>query len=370
MSKLRVIIAAGGTGGHLWPALSLALALRRARPETEFLFIGAGRPMEEKILGPYGFERRILTTSGLKGQGLGGQIRALGQSLAAVTRARDIIKDFKPGLCFGAGGYVTVPVGLAAKIAGVPLVIHEQNSRPGLSNRVLGRLAKLVLVAFDETVSFFPAGKVLIVGNPVRPEIAALHDRPRDFSKTPLTVAITGGSQGARELNRRVAPALMGLHKKGLDMKVIHQSGASDLEWVRGVYAEGGPVSRTEEFITDMPAFYAAADLVIGRAGAVTISELAAAKVPSVLVPLPSAADDHQAVNARRLEKSGAAEVVAEADLPLKLESLLGDLITDPGRLAAMSEAAGRAAQLEADKLMAEACLEIMNENSAVTPKG
>ena len=361
MTAPRVIIAAGGTGGHLWPALSLALAIRRQRPETKILFIGAGRPMEEKILGPYDFERRILATSGLKGQGASGKLKALGQSLAATKKALVIIKDFKPDLCFGAGGYVTVPVGFAAKMAGVPLIIHEQNSRPGLSNRVLGRLAKQVLVAFDEAVSFFPAGKTVITGNPVRPEIAALHSRTRLFEHEPLTIVVTGGSQGARGLNRGAAPALVELHQNGLAFRLIHQSGAADLDWVRGIYAEAGLTAQVEEFITDMAALYEKSDMVIGRAGAITISELTAAGLPSVLVPLPSAADDHQTVNARRLEKLGAAEVVAETELAVELMPRLNSLMV-PGRLAEMSAAAKKAAVLEADERMAKVCLDLLEK--------
>lgn len=354
-------MAAGGTGGHLHPAMSLARALGALEPEAEFLFIGAGRPLEAALLDPAGFRHVALRSSGLKGRGLGDQVKALWQCLAATREALGLIREFQPQLCFGAGGYVTVPVGLAARLSGTPLVIHEQNSRPGLSNRVLGRLAKLVLLGFEEAASSFPAGKTLFTGNPVRAEIAALHNRERFYDHSPLTVGVTGGSQGASGLNKAVAPALVNLYQAGQLIRVIHQTGEGDYEWVSDLYQKIGLPAEVRPFITDMVDFYNQADLVVSRAGALTSAELTAARRPSVLVPLPTAADDHQTVNARQLEAAGAAILQPQREMsPENLASVLRGLLADRERLKAMSEAAGQLARLGADEVMARACLKLI----------
>lgn len=359
----KIVLTAGGTGGHLWPALSLALAIRRLRPEAELIFIGAGRPLEEKIIDHHGFQRLVLKTSGLKGASLGAKFKALGQSLVAVAEAKSILARFRPRLCFGAGGYVTVPVGLAARLSGIPLVIHEQNCRPGLSNKVLGKLARKVLLAFADSASSFAASKSLVCGNPIRPEIAALWSEPRDFCGRCLTVGITGGSQGARAVNRAAVNSLTELKSRGFVFQVIHQTGSTDESWVRRSYQEAGLQAETVGFISDMADFYRRVDLVLARAGAITVSELAAVKLPSILVPLPTAADDHQTFNAHRLADRGAALVIAQKDLAEKLTEALAGLLNSRETMTAMSEAAAGAAVLDSADLMAAACLDIIEGN-------
>lgn len=358
MGALKVIMAAGGTGGHLWPAISLARAIQKKIPDADFLFIGTGRPIEEKMLGPAGFKRRIIKSSGLKGQGLAGAVKALWQCLASIAEARSIIRDFKPDLCFGAGGYVTVPVGLAAKISGVPLVIHEQNSRPGLSNKILGRMAAKVMLGFAEAGSSFPPNKTVVTGNPVRPEIAALAGRAGAPHQPPV-LSVTGGSQGAAGLNRLVVPALIRLKEDGGDFRLYHQTGDLDLQWVAEAYQKAGLAAEVKDFYQDMTAFYERSDLVIGRAGAITIAELAMAGLPAVLVPLPTAADDHQSVNARHMEEGGAALLKPERTTsPEELADDLKRLLADEKALKKMSAAASALARPAADEEMARICLE------------
>lgn len=362
MPGLRVILAAGGTGGHLWPALSLARALREKEPGAEFLFIGTGRPIEEKMIDPEGYKRRIIKTSGLKGQGLIGALKAVSRCFFSVFEARSIIKEFKPDLCFGSGGYVTVPVGLAARSAGIPLIIHEQNSRPGLSNKVLGRLAARVMLGFDDAASAFPGGKSVFTGNPVRREIAALSGRAK-APHQPLALLVTGGSQGASGLNRLVGPALVQLNQGGVDFQVFHQAGARDVEWLKSLYDEGGLKAEVSDFYQDMASYYSRSDLIIARAGALTLAELAAAALPSVLVPLPTAADDHQSVNARRMEEGGAALVLTERNTsPGELAGALTRLLTNPPLLTKMGQAAEALARPGADEEMARICLETIWE--------
>jgi len=366
MSGLRVIVAAGGTGGHLYPAISLAQAIKQFDPQADFLFIGAGRPLEAALLEPAGFKSVALKSSGLKGVRPAGQIKALWQCLCSTGQAARLIKKFHPNFCFGAGGYVTVPVGLAAALTGTPLVIHEQNSKPGLSNRVLGRLAKLVLLGYEEAASSFPAGKILVTGNPVRPEIAELHGRKREYDHSPLTIGVTGGSQGAAKLNKAVAPALVNLYQSGLPIRVIHQTGEADFNWVSELYHKIGLSAEVSSFIQDMADFYERSDLIISRAGALTSAELTAAGRPAVLVPLPTAADDHQTINARHLESAGAALIQPQKYLgPETLAAALRCLINDRDRLKAMSEASGRLARLGADETMARACLKLIDRATA-----
>ncbi|MDR3038556.1 MAG: undecaprenyldiphospho-muramoylpentapeptide beta-N-acetylglucosaminyltransferase [Candidatus Adiutrix sp.] len=360
MENLRFMLAAGGTGGHLAPALALARALKKARPEADCLFVGSGRPVEAKMLDSSGFRRIVLRSSGWKGQGPLGRLKALGRALVAFWEALGLIRAYRPRICFGAGGYVTVPVGLAARILGVPLVVHEQNSRAGLSNRLLGRLADRVMLGFGEAAVAFPAAKTVVTGNPVRPEIAALGLGGRSFGPPPLTVLVTGGSQGARGLNLAAAPALAALGRGGPAVKIVHQAGAPDLEAVRAVYRQAGLAVEVEDFYQDMAALYRRVDLVVSRAGAITVTELAAAGLPAVLVPLPTAADDHQTVNARLLEAAGAAVVLPQSGLtPEALAEVLAGLLARPEKLAAMSRAAAKLVRPDADERMAAICLEL-----------
>jgi UDP-N-acetylglucosamine--N-acetylmuramyl-(pentapeptide) pyrophosphoryl-undecaprenol N-acetylglucosamine transferase len=296
--------------------------------------------------------------------GLAARLKGLGLACFGFWEALKLLRAYRPQVCFGAGGYVTVPVGFAARFLGVPLVIHEQNSRAGLSNKVLGRLAARVCLGFDEAGAAFPADRTVVTGNPVRPEIAALHKMERSFDRRPLTVLVTGGSQGARALNMAAAPALSGLVRKGVAVNIIHQTGAADLAEVRRIYQESGVPAEVAEFYQDMAMLYQRTDLVVGRAGAITLSELAAARLPSVLVPLPTAADDHQTKNASFVEAGGGAVVLPQAGLtPEILAEVLAGLLASPEKLAGLSRAAAGLARLDADVRLAEICLELESKN-------
>lgn len=363
MAALKVIMAAGGTGGHLWPAISLARALRKREPDSEFLFIGTGRPIEEKMLAPEGFCRKIIRASGLKGQNPINALKALYFCINSVFEAGGIIRNFKPDLCFGAGGYVTVPVGLAAKIRGIPLIIHEQNSRPGLSNKVLGKVAAKIMLGFAEAAPAFRGDKTVFTGNPVRREIIDLSLSGRSRPERSV-ISVTGGSQGASGLNRLVVPALIKLKRAGNNFKVYHQSGGPDAAWVAKAYKEAGLEAEVQDFYQDMASFYARPDLVIARAGALTIAELTVLGMPSILTPLPTAADDHQTVNARRLEEHGAAIVAPEKTTsPEALAAIVEKLLTDDSAMKKMSEAAFTLARPEADDEMARVCLKTIGRS-------
>jgi UDP-N-acetylglucosamine--N-acetylmuramyl-(pentapeptide) pyrophosphoryl-undecaprenol N-acetylglucosamine transferase len=349
-------MAAGGTGGHIMPAVAAALGVRALDPAAEFLFVGAGRPAEEAVLGPGGWARAQVGAAPLKGGGVMRKMRGAARSAGAVFQALRIVRRFRPDLVFGAGGYSSGPVGLAAWLLGKPLYIHEQNRLPGLTNRLLGRLASRVFLGDPAAAARFPAGKTLCTGNPVRPAIFA--DGPKDYAGAgPLTLLVLGGSQGAESLNRAVAAALgglAGLSAGGPGVRVIHQAGAAGEAALRPAYEASGLDFELGAFFTDMERLYREADLALCRAGALTLAELAAAGVPSALVPLPWAADDHQTENARAFEEAGAAVLVPEPGLTgERIVSIVGGFLDSPAGLGRMSRAAMGLARRDAASVMA-----------------
>jgi UDP-N-acetylglucosamine--N-acetylmuramyl-(pentapeptide) pyrophosphoryl-undecaprenol N-acetylglucosamine transferase len=307
--------------------------------------VGTGRPAEGAILDPLGYDREILAMSGLKGQGALRIPGALWRAAKALLKAVDLVRSFKPDLGVVTGGYVGGPVGLALKLGGTPLVVHEQNSRPGLTNRLLGLLADRVLVAFPEAAGGFAKAKTRLIGNPVRGEIAQVGILRRAgglarSASRPPTILILGGSQGSRRLNQAAVALVAQLAGQGMRLSVIHQSGAAMEAETARAYLEMGVEAETRAFISDMAEAYQRSDLAIARAGALTVFELAAARLPAVLVPLPTAADDHQSHNAKALAAAGLAVVVREADLEAgALVEAAGAVLRTPGRLAAMSGA-------------------------------
>jgi UDP-N-acetylglucosamine--N-acetylmuramyl-(pentapeptide) pyrophosphoryl-undecaprenol N-acetylglucosamine transferase len=354
VTGIRILMAAGGTGGHIMPAVAAAQAIRQLDPAAEFLFVGAGRPAEEAVLGPGGWERASVNAAPIKGKGPLAKAKGVFRAVSALFQAAAIVRRFKPDLVFGAGGYSSGPVGLAARLSGVPLFIHEQNRRPGLTNRLLARLSSRVFLGDPGAAGHFARAKTLYVGNPVRPEIFA--DSPKEPSPgKPFTLLVLGGSQGAESLNRAVGSALAGL--KGLGgVRVIHQAGAAGEKSLRPLYEASGLDFELGAFFTDMARLYREADLALCRAGALTLAELAAAGAPSALVPLPWAADDHQTRNAEAFEEAGAALTVPEKALTgEKVVSLVEGFLDVPGRLARMSKAAmGLARRDSAARMAAE----------------
>jgi UDP-N-acetylglucosamine--N-acetylmuramyl-(pentapeptide) pyrophosphoryl-undecaprenol N-acetylglucosamine transferase len=321
------------------PGVSAARALMALRPGSEALFVGTGRPAEVEILDSGGWRRKVIPASGLKGRGLAGWPKAGWLALRGLAGSIDLIRAWRPDAVLGTGGYVTGPVGLAAWFAGVPLVVHEQNSRPGLTNRWLGRLAGSALLGFPGAAPFFSSRKIRVTGNPVRPDIAAVGAVVRDFRAKPPRLLILGGSQGSSRLNRAALALASRLRDEGLTPSIVHQTGVAELEEVRRSYAAMGIEARAEAFFTDMAEVYREAHLVLARAGALTVAELAAARLPAILTPLPTAADDHQTLNARFLADAGAARIVPESELDERLAETASELFGDPDLLTAMSEA-------------------------------
>lgn len=354
--RRRVLIMAGGTGGHVFPALSLAKALQAQQVNVEWL--GSPRGIENHLVPEAGIPLHTIAISGLRGNGMAGWLKAPLNLSRAILQARAIIRHFRPQLVVGLGGFASGPGGLAAWLSGVPLVIHEQNAVAGLTNRVLSRLAKRTYAAFPEAFG----ARAEVIGNPVRDDIAALGSTPRDaetLSIRPLRLLVVGGSLGAVALNERLAPALATLPVEQRP-QVRHQAGKDRDEITAENYQQHGVSAEVISFIDDMAAAYEWADLVVCRSGALTVAELAAAAKPALLVPFPFAVDDHQRVNAQVLVKAGAAKCVIQSELTEeRLSEFLNELLV-PNTLAAMAAKARQAAHLDATERLTEGCLAMM----------
>lgn len=351
MGKL-VMIMAGGTGGHVYPALAVAEDLRGRGHEVVWLGTRAG--LEARVVPAAGIPVEWLAVTGLRGKGWKARLAAPAMLLRALTEAWRIVRRVRPAVVLGMGGFVSGPGGLVAKLLGIPLVLHEQNRVPGTTNRWLARWANVVLEAFPE--SFPESTKARCTGNPLRGAIAALSGgeagAPTD---APPRLLILGGSQGAKALNDVVPKALAALSEP---VDVLHQTGATSRDATETLYQSLGKSAKVEAFIDDMASAYRAADLVICRSGAMTVSELAAAGLPAIFIPFPHATDDHQTRNAAFLVEQGAARLIPQAELTAeRLAAELHELLTDRSRLQVMGERARAVARPEAGRVVADICL-------------
>jgi UDP-N-acetylglucosamine--N-acetylmuramyl-(pentapeptide) pyrophosphoryl-undecaprenol N-acetylglucosamine transferase len=362
--KPRLVIAGGGTGGHLFPGLATARELTRRRPDAEILFVTGERRMETRILERSGFRQLSIRVEPLKGRGWRGALAAVPGLPRSLVRARRILKGFAPDAVLGVGGYASGPVCLAARTLGIPTAIHEQNSCPGLTNRLLCRIVDRVFISFEESRSGFPAGRLVLTGNPVRAELLRVEARETDPER-PLSLLVVGGSQGARAVNTAVVEALTLLRSRGTVVHVVHQTGDADYERVLRLYTERGIRGVVTPFIEDMAGAYAEADLVVGRAGACTVAELAALGKPSVLIPFPHAANDHQVTNARVLADAGGAVLLLQKELDgPALAELLGGYSRDREPLRRMSERSLEKARPEAARTIADGLEALMKLES------
>jgi UDP-N-acetylglucosamine--N-acetylmuramyl-(pentapeptide) pyrophosphoryl-undecaprenol N-acetylglucosamine transferase len=352
------LIMAGGTGGHVFPALALAHELR-AR-SWQIVWLGTRRGLEARVVPAEQITIEWLDVGGLRGKGALAWVMAPLRLARALAQALLVMRRRRPALVIAFGGFVAGPGGLAAWLLRKPLLVHEQNAVAGLTNRCLARLARRVLTAFPG--SFAPRIRAQVVGNPVRQQIAQLPPPVQRFAARAgtLRLLVLGGSQGAARLNAIVPFALARLAER-TPFEVRHQSGARWLESARRNYHDAGVGVRLDAFIEDMAEAYAWADLVICRAGALTISELAAAGVGAILVPFPAATDDHQSRNAAFLVRAGAALVIADADLSIeRLAHELASLCSGRGALLVMAERARSLARPHAAEDLADACVALL----------
>ena len=355
----RVLVMAGGTGGHVFPALAVAKAFQEKG--AEICWLGTRNGIEARIVPEHNIDIVYLDVAGVRGQGIKRLITAPLKIASAVLQVLRLIREFKPDLVLGMGGFVTGPGGIGAWLSGTPLCIHEQNAVAGFTNRVLARFAKKVFEAFPDT---FPelSGKVVTTGNPVRYEIAAIPEPEARFSgrEGPVRVLILGGSQGAVALNELIPEAVAALNNPE-QFVIRHQAGGKNHEAASRKYQALGVKADVVPFIDNMQEAYAWADVVICRSGALTVAELAAAGVGSLLVPYPFAVDDHQTKNGDYLARHGAAILIQQKDLePDMLKSVMIDKLSDRNALLAMAKAARKLALTEATRQVVEGCEEVV----------
>lgn len=338
----RIIVAGGGTGGHLFPGIAVGQELR-ARLGADLLFVGTARGIEARVLPARGEALRLLEVSPLKGRSPGELLRSVGRLPGAALEARRIVREHDTDLVIGVGGYASGPVLAAAASLGIPTAVLEQNAHVGLTNRMVAPLVGRAYVSFEETAERFGA-RARVLGNPIRPALAKVARRaavdPDGFEARANTILVLGGSQGAGALNELVPAALAGVERGA--MRVVHQTGAAMREEVQARYDALGVAADVVSFIDDMAGAYASAALVVARAGATTLAEVCAIGRPSVLVPYPHAADDHQTRNARALEIEGAAVCLPQEEMDARLQPVLRELLADPAKRRAMSDAARR----------------------------
>jgi len=345
---------AGGTGGHIMPGLAVAHELEKQGHRVAWLG-GVASSMEARLVPQHNVAFHGVDFGGVRGKGVATKLLFPIRLMKAVRQAREVVKSVKPDVVLGMGGYITVPGGLAAKFAGVPIVLHEQNSIAGMSNKLLAKIAKRVLSGFPDVLP-----KATWLGNPVKTAMTELrapdqrfHDRAAD---APWRIAVVGGSLGAQALNTVVPQALAKL-PQAQRPEVLHQAGEKMIDALKANYAQAGVMAECVPFVHDMAALYAHTDLLICRAGAMTVSELAAAGVASILVPYPHAVDDHQTANAKLLTDAGAAECVAQKDLtPEWLAQKLAGLTRES--LLKQAMAAQTVAKPNATADVAKACLD------------
>jgi UDP-N-acetylglucosamine--N-acetylmuramyl-(pentapeptide) pyrophosphoryl-undecaprenol N-acetylglucosamine transferase len=359
MKPLRVVIAGGGTGGHLYPGIAVARELLRRSPESRVTFAGTARGIEARVLPRDGFELDLLRSTGLKGTSAAGWLRGAALLPLSALDAWRIVSRRAPDVVIGVGGYSSGPVVLVAALRRIPTMLLEQNAVPGVTNRTLAPVVQAAAVTFESTVTYF-GRRGFVTGNPVRPEFLASGGAPDQRRAGPARILIFGGSQGAHAINVAMVEAAPRLAARPGRVAITHQTGERDLELVRDGYRRAGLEARVEPFLFTMDREMTAADVVVCRAGATTIAELTAAGRPAVFIPLPTAADDHQRRNAEVLVAAGAAELIEQKDLTgERLAGRILALAEDDERRRAMAAAARRLARPDAARAIVDRVFEL-----------
>jgi UDP-N-acetylglucosamine--N-acetylmuramyl-(pentapeptide) pyrophosphoryl-undecaprenol N-acetylglucosamine transferase len=345
---MRVLIAAGGTGGHIYPGIAVAQEIMRRDAGSKVRFVGTARGLETRLVPQAGFELSLIEIAGLKNVTLGARMRGFVLLPRSFVSAWALIRQFKPDVVVGAGGYVSGPVVLMAAMTNRPTLVMESNALPGVTNRMLARFVNRAAVSFEQALPYF-RGKGVVTGNPVRREFFEIPPKQREPGK--ISLLIFGGSQGARAINDGMIAALPLLESLRTSLRIKHQTGPSDFEKVKQAYAAGGwgEQAQVSSYIDNMMADFAAADLVICRAGATTTAELIAAGKASIMIPFPFAADDHQRKNAEALEASGASKMILQQDLNgERLASEIRVLLGSPDEVDRMEKASRKLAHGDA----------------------
>jgi UDP-N-acetylglucosamine--N-acetylmuramyl-(pentapeptide) pyrophosphoryl-undecaprenol N-acetylglucosamine transferase len=337
---MRVLIAAGGTGGHIYPGIAVAKEITRRHPDAEVKFVGTARGLENKLVPQAGFELSLIDSTGLKNVGVAARARGLLVLPKSLRQARALLKELRPDVVIGAGGYVSGPVLLMAALLKLPTLVMESNALPGWTNRVLARFIDKAAVSFEAALPIF-RGKGVVTGNPVRREFFEIEQKQRDPAQ--LSVLIFGGSQGAHAINEAMVQSLPLLGEVKARLRVTHQTGEADYDKVAAGYAKASwsEQASVRKYIDDMVVAFRTADLVISRAGATTTAELIAAGKASLMIPFPFAADDHQRKNAEALQAAGGGKMILQQDLsPQRLAAEIETLVREPEKVTAMEQAA------------------------------
>jgi UDP-N-acetylglucosamine--N-acetylmuramyl-(pentapeptide) pyrophosphoryl-undecaprenol N-acetylglucosamine transferase len=336
---LRLVIAGGGTGGHLFPGIAVAQEFSHRDQHNRVLFINAGRSLEKRLLSELGWPSQAIAIEGIKGRGRWRQLVAASKIPWAIWQSRRLIKQFAADAVLGVGGYSAGPVVFAARCSGIVTALHEQNQLPGVTNRILGRMVNRIYLSFDQSKDSFSGAAVLVTGNPVRDEIIALTrrgDRREEVSDPAFNILVIGGSQGAHAINMAMIEALPLLTQRQ-SVRIIHQTGEQDLNPVKRAYDQARIAAEVQPFFTNMADRYRRADLIVCRAGATTVAEITVIGKAALFIPFPYAADDHQTRNAQALVDAGAAEMIAQSELSGKgLALVIDKLAKDRRQLATM----------------------------------
>lgn len=361
---MRVLIAGGGTGGHVIPALAIARELQK-QYQAEVLFVGTARGIENRLVPQAGFGLMRIKVGALKGVSLWTRLRTLLGLPLAILEARKIIKVFAPDVVVGVGGYASGPAMAAAILAKIPTLAFEPNVVPGLANRLVGHRVSAAAVHFEETQKYFR--NVEVVGVPVRAEFfsgQASDGNRANAGAGPPVLLVFGGSQGAHAISAAVTEAMPPIRQKIPGLYVIHQTGERDYNEVQEAYARSGITAEVSAFIDHMPQAFARADLLVCRSGASTVAEITAAGKPAIFIPFPLAADDHQRRNAETIAKAGAAVLIPQAELtPERLAATVTELLSNPQRLKEMSERARGLAHVDAAGRMARMVAELARKS-------
>ncbi len=361
---MRLVMAGGGTGGHLFPALALAEEFKRVEPKVEILFVGGKGGLEETVVPKHGYRLKLLNVSGVKRTRGIKRLKALYRAIRGTIKAVGILRRFKPDGVIGSGSYSSAPVVFAARLLGIKTAILEQNALPGLTNKVSGRIVDRIYIAFDAARQYFPPMRTVLTGNPIRRDLLVrLRTGKRRSPGSAFTIFVFGGSQGAKAINAAFVDAAEFLTDLWSGFRVIHQTGEQGYEQVKEAYQRKKLKVEVHRFIEDMATVYGGADLVICRAGATSIAEITAFGLASILVPYPFASDNHQEVNGRSLEEAGATVMITQDRRTGRvMADAVRELCTKPDKLAEVSEKAAKLARPEAAEKIAKDFLLLLGE--------
>ncbi|HOD31182.1 MAG TPA: undecaprenyldiphospho-muramoylpentapeptide beta-N-acetylglucosaminyltransferase [Smithellaceae bacterium] len=357
---MRVIIAGGGTGGHLFPGIAIAEEFLERDGKAQVIFIGTKRGIESKLLGAQGFELKTIDVEGLKGRGIRALAKGIYQVPKSMWQSRCIIKSFKPDIVIGVGGYASGPAVVTAHLMRIPTAIAEQNAVPGVTNKILGKFVDKIFVTYKQAAEYFASDKVIVSGNPVRAAFASLVPTDRQ-KKDYWQLLVFGGSQGAEAINKAVTDMLPRLQTMRKKIHIIHQTGTRQADVIKRTYEKYSMKATVLPFIVDMVKAYKSADLIICRAGATSLAEITAAGKAAILIPYPWAANDHQTKNAQAMADAQAAIVIHEHELAGgKLNEVIDDLLKDEKKIRKMEKESAKLGNIKAAAEIVDICVKLI----------